>query len=334
MAITYEQIISGIRNKVFHPLYFLMGEESYFIDSITEMLEEHVLEESYKAFNLLVMYGRDVDAMTIVNQARAYPMSGNYLLLIVKEAQDVKDIEKLEPFLGTFPESTILVINYKYKKIDGRKSFAKTIDKKGVLFEAKKLYDNNIPDWINKYLQQRSYTISPNAAQIMADYLGNDLHKVRNEIEKLMISLPVGSKVTENEVESKIGISKDFNVFELQKAIGRKDILKANQIINYFGANKKDNPIMMVVIILFSFFIKVLKYHYTADKSKNNIASVLGVNPFFVGDYQEAAGNYSIASIVNIIAVLREYDLKSKGYGSNSVDDAELYQEMMYKILH
>ncbi len=334
MALTYEQIASNIRHKVFHPIYFLMGEEPYFIDSLTELLEEHVLEEVYKSFNLLVLYGRDVDAATIANQARTYPMSGNYQLIIVKEAQDVKDLEKLENYLGTFPESTILVINYKYKKIDGRKSFAKTLDKKGILFESKRLYENNIPDWINKYLQNRGYSISPKASQIMSDFLGNDLSKVKNELEKLMISLPSGSKITENEVEDKIGISKDFNVFELQKALGRKDILKTNQIINYFGANKKDNPLVMVVTILYSFFTKLLKYHYATDKSKNNIASVLGVNPFFVGDYQEAASNYSIAAIVQIIAVLREYDLKSKGYGSNGVDDAELYQEMIYKILH
>lgn len=334
MAATYEQILADIRNKVFRPIYFLMGEEPYFIDSITEMLEEHVLEEAYKAFNLLIMYGRDVDAVTIANQARTFPMSGNYQLLIVKEAQDVKDLEKIEPYLGTFPESTILVINYKYKKIDGRRSLAKTLDKMGVLFESKKLYDNNIPEWINKYLQQRNYTMTPKATQIMADFLGNDLHKVRNELEKLMISLPPGTKITDTEVESKIGISKDFNVFELQKALGKKDIFKANQIVNYFGANKKDSPLTMVVIILYGFFTKVLKYHYAADKSKNNIASVLGVNPFFVTDFQEAASNYTIADAVKIIALLREYDLKAKGYGSNGIEDAELYQELIYKILH
>ncbi len=334
MAATYEQILAEIRNKVFRPIYFLMGEEPYFIDSITEMLEEHVLEEAYKAFNLLIMYGRDVDAVTIANQARTFPMSGNYQLLIVKEAQDVKDLEKIEPYLGTFPESTILVINYKYKKIDGRRSLAKTLDKMGVLFESKKLYDNNIPEWINKYLQQRNYSMTPKATQIMADFLGNDLHKVRNELEKLMISLPPGTKITDAEVESKIGISKDFNVFELQKALGKKDIFKANQIVNYFGANKKDNPVTMVVIILYGFFAKVLKYHYAADKSKNNIATVLGVNPFFVTDYQEAASNYTIAEAVKNIALLREYDLKSKGYGSNGLDEADLYQELIYKILH
>ncbi|MDP2236706.1 MAG: DNA polymerase III subunit delta [Bacteroidales bacterium] len=331
---TYEQIISNIRNKVFHPVYFLMGEESFFIDSITEMLEEHVLEEDYRAFNQLVMYGRDVDYLTIANQARTFPMSGNYQLLIVKEAQDVKDIEKLEPYLNTMPESTILVINYKYKKIDGRKSFAKMIDKRGVLFEAKKLYDNNIPDWINKYLQNKDYTITPKAGQIMADFLGNDLHKVRNELEKLMISLPPKSRISEVEVERNIGISKDFNVFELQVALAKRDVLKANRIISHFGSNSKENPVIKTVILLYGFYTKVLKYHYAPDKTKNTVASLLGINPFFLNDYQDAAKNYSIAKIADIIAVLREYDLKSKGYGANNLDDSELYKEMIYKILH
>ncbi|MDP3443911.1 MAG: DNA polymerase III subunit delta [Ignavibacteria bacterium] len=331
---TYEQIISNIRNKVFHPIYFLMGEESYFIDSITEMLEEHVLEEQYRSFNQLVIYGRDVDVMTIANQARTYPMSGNYQLIIVKEAQDVKDIEKLEPYLNTFPESTILVINYKYKKLDGRKGFSKQVDKKGVLFESKKLYDNNIPDWIKKYLSQKDYTITPKACQIMADSLGTDLHRVRNELEKLMISLPAKSVINEDDVERNVGISKDFNVFELNKAIGSRNILKANQIVNYFGANSKDAPFVMVVILLYGFFLKTLKYHYAPDKSRNAVASLLGVGPFFVGDYQEAARNFNISQIVEAIAVLREYDLKSKGYGSNAIGDGELYKELIYKILH
>jgi DNA polymerase III subunit delta len=332
--VTYEQIVTNIRNKVFHPIYFLMGEESFFIDSITEMLEEHVLEEDYRAFNQLVMYGRDVDYLTIANQARTFPMSGNYQLLIVKEAQDVKDIEKIEPYISAMPESTILVINYKYKKIDGRKSLAKLIDKRGVLYEAKKLYDNNIPDWINKYLRSKDYGITPKAAQIMADFLGNDLHKVRNELEKLMISLPQKSLISEVEVERNIGISKDYNVFELQSALAKRDVFKANRIIAHFGSNSKENPVIKTVILLYSFYTKVLKYHYAPDKTKNTVASLLGVNPFFLTDYQDAAKNYSIGKIADIIAVLREYDLKSKGYGANNLDDSELYKEMLYKILH
>lgn len=331
---TFEQIITDIRNKVYAPVYFLTGEEPYFIDTISDMLEDTVLEPIYKEFNLIVAYGRDVDVQMIVNQARTYPMTGNYQLFIVKEAQEVKDIENLEPFLGNLPKSTILVINYKYKKLDKRKKFASQLAKFGVLFESKKLYDNNIPDWIVKYLQQRNYSISTKACRMLADFLGNDLSKVRNELEKLMINLPVNSNITEDDVERNTGISKDFNIFELQKALSNKDIVKANQIINYFGANSKDNPIQMVVVVLYAYFLKLLKVHYSTDKSKNGLASLLGLNPFFVDEFIMASRNYSIAKIVEIIAILREYDLKGKGLGSQNIEDGELYKEMIFRILH
>lgn len=333
-TLSYEQILTNIRNKVFHPIYFLMGEESFFIDAITEQLEENVLDEEYRAFNQLVMYGRDVDVQMIASQARSYPMSGDYQLIIVKEAQDVKDIEELEAFMPNIPASTILVINYKYKKIDGRRSFAKLIDKKGVLFESKKLRDYNIPNWINKYLQAKGYSITPKAAQIMSDFLGTDLHKVRNELEKLMITSPKGSTISEIEIERNIGISKDFNVFELQSALAKKDVLKVNRIINYFASNSKENPLIRTIILLYTFFTKVLKYHYATDKSKNSVASLLGINPYFVEEYQEAAKNYKIAKLAEIVGILREYDLKSKGYGDTNASDGDLYKEMLYRILH
>lgn len=331
---TFEQIITDIRNKVYYPIYFLMGEEPYFIDVITDLLDDTVLEEDYKAFNSTVVYGRDVDAAAIINQAKSYPMSGNYQLLIVKEAQDVKDIEKLELYLNNPLKSTILVINYKYKKLDNRKSLPKLVKAKGVLFESKKLYDNNIPDWISKYLKQKQFAITPKACQMLADFLGNDLHKVRNELEKLIIGLPPQATVNDELVERNIGISKDFNVFELQKAIAQRDVVKANRIINYFGDNSKDNPLLMVVILLFGYFSKVLKYHATHDKSRNNLAIVLGINPFFVNDYQEAGKNYQPGKVLDIISILREYDLKAKGVDNQSADDSELYKEMLYKILH
>lgn len=330
---TFDQLITNIRNKVYSPIYFLMGEEPYFIDTISDLLEETVLEPMYKEFNLVVAYGRDVDVSAIINQARSYPMTGNYQLFIVKEAQDVKDIEKLEPLLTSIPKSTILVINYKYKKLDKRKTFTKLVEKYGVLFESKKLYDNNIPEWIIKYLQNRNYSIEPKACQMLADFLGTDLHKVRNELEKLMINLPVKSRITEDDVERNTGISKDFNIFELQKALGFRDVFKANQIINYFGSNK-DNPIQMVVVLLYSYFLKILKIHYAPDKSKNGIAGLIGVNPFLVDDYLKASQNYTIAKLVEIIALLREFDLKGKGLGSQNIEDGELYKEMVFRILH
>jgi DNA polymerase III subunit delta len=332
--VTFEQIITDIRNKVYYPIYFLMGDEPYFIDVITDLLEDTVLEEDYKAFNSTVVYGRDVDVPAIVNQAKSYPMSGNYQLLIVKEAQDVKDIERLELYLNNPLKSTILVINFKYKKLDNRKTLPKLIKSKGVLFESKKLFENNIPDWIVKYLKQKQFAITPKACQMLADYLGNDLHKVRNELEKLIIGLPSQATINDELVERNSGISKDFNVFELQKAIGQRDIVKANRIINYFGDNSKDNPLLMVVILLFGYFSKVLKYHAANDKSRKNLAIVLGINPFFVSDYQDAGKNYPPGKVLKIISILREYDLKAKGVDNQSADDSELYKEMLYKIVH
>ena len=331
---TFEQIISNIRNKVYHPIYFLMGEEPYFIDTISDMIEEEVLDAATKDFNQVILYGNEVDVKTIVNQARNFPMMGNYLVVIVKEAQDVKNIESLDAFVEMIPASTILVLNYKYKKLDKRKQLAKLIDKKGVLFESKKLYDNNIPEWIQNFLAQKSYRISPKACQMMADFLGNELHKIRNELEKLMIALPPSKKIEDEDVERHIGISKDFNIFELQKAIGQKDVLKANQIINYFGSNSKDHPLIMTVIVLYGYFTKLLKLHYSKDKTQNGLASVLGVSPFFVRDYQQAATNYSIAHCVKCISVLREFDLKAKGLGSTDIGDSELYKELLFKVLH
>ena len=333
MIMTYEQILSDIKKRVFHPIYFLMGEEPFFIDTISDELENNILDEAERSFNQVIIYGSDVTAKDIMSQARAFPMMGDYLVVIVKEAQNVKDIESLSEYLDKLPSTTILVINYKYKKLDKRKALAKYIDKKGVLFESKKLYDNNIPEWIVKYLASKKYNITPKAAQMIADFLGNDLHKVRNELEKLMVALPPSKRIDDADVEYNIGISKDFNVFELQKAIGAKDFLKANQIINYFGDNPNDNPIFMTIVVLYGYYTKLLKLHYSKDKSKNTLATMLGVNPFFVNDYLEAARNYSWVSCMRCIEVLREYDLKSKGYNTGDISQKELYREMLYKLM-
>lgn len=330
---TYEQILSDIKKQIYHPVYFLMGEEPYFIDSISDAIESTVLDEADKAFNQVILYGKDVNVHDIVTQARNYPMMGNYLVVIVKEAQDVKNIEEMEPYLELIPQTTILVINYKYKKLDKRLKLAKTLDKNYVLFESKKLYDNAIPQWIVNYLGGRNYRISQKACQMLADFLGTDLHKIKNELEKLIVAVPQKKEIDDNDVEYNIGISKDFNIFELQKAISFGDFAKAVQIINYFGDNPKDNPLIASVIILYGYYCKLLKLHYSSDKSKNAVASVLGVNPFFVGDYLEAARRYSIKKCVENIAVLREFDLKSKGYGVGDIDQKELYREMIYKLM-
>lgn len=334
MAQTYEQIINDIRNKKLAKIYFLTGEEPYFIDMISDTIENEVLDEADRAFNQIVVYGRDVDVATIAEHARSFPMMGDKMVVIVKEAQDVKNIEDFEPHIDAIPETALLVFAYKYKKLDKRKAFTKKIEKAGVYFESKKLYENNIPGWISSYLKGKGYSIAPKATQMLADYLGTDLHKIANELQKLTITLPKNKAISDDDVERNIGISKDFNVFELQNAIGCRDVLKANRIVNHFADNGKDNPLLLTAGILLGYFSKLIKLHTAADKSQGNLASILGVNPFFVKDYLEAARQYSIAQCVNAIAVLREFDLKSKGYNNGEVNEKDLYREMIFKILH
>ncbi len=331
---TYEQILSEIHKKNFAPVYFLTGDEPYFIDMISDTIENEALDEADRAFNQIVVYGRDVDVETIANHARSFPMMGDRMVVIVKEAQDVKNLENFEPYLDTIPDTTLLVFVYKYKKFDKRKALAKKIDKKGVWFESKALRDYNIPGWIQSYLKGEGYSITPKATQMLADFLGTDLHKITNELKKLTITLPKNKSIDDADVERNIGISKDYNVFELQNAIGSRDVLKANRIVNYFGDNGKDNPLLVTAINLYSFFTKVMKLHCTQDKSQGNLATVLGVNPYFVKDYQLAARNYPPQTCIRNISILREFDMKSKGYESGDVSEKDLYREMIFKLMH
>lgn len=337
MAKTYDQILSEIRNHSFAPVYFLMGEEPFFIDMIADALEDEVIEEGEKDFNQIILYGSDISSIDqIATAARTFPMMGDRLLVIVKEAQTLeKTIEGLDKYLPVIPPSTVLCICYKYKKLDKRKALAKNIDKKGILFESKKLYDNNIPGWIQAQLASRGYKASPKALQMIADSLGTDLHRICTELDKLIIKIPKSKTITDEDVEQNIGISKDYNVFELQNAIGRRDVVKATRIINYFGDNPKANPMQATVPILFGYFSKLLKLHTAADKSDSALAAALGVSPFFLRDYKEAARNYTLQSCVNCIDVLHDFDLKSKGYGiSSNVDISDLYREMLFRLMH
>jgi len=290
-----------------------------------------------KEFNQTILYGKDVSIPLIIDYAKRFPMMANYQVVIIKEAQDMEKnqkIEDLNAYLEKAQESTILVLCYKYKKVDGRSSFKKTLEKKGVYFESKKLYDNEIPKWIIDYLKNKEYGISPDACSLLSDYLGNDLQKIVNEISKLIINVPLRSTITADIIEENIGISKDFNIFELQKAIGNKDIVKANQIINYFAANPKENPNIKNLPILSSLFSKLLIYHELPDKSNRSVAAALGINPFFVNDYHTASRNYSREKLMQIYSLLREYDVKSKGVDNNSASDGELLKELIFKIMH
>lgn len=331
----FEKIMSDLQKRVFHPVYFLMGEEPYYIDKISDYIEKNALEEAEKSFNLTVVYGLDTDMANIINAAKRYPMMSEYQVVIVKEAQNIKNIDNLVYYVQAPLKSTILVINYKYKKLDKRTKFYTTLSKNATVFESKKLYDNQIPDWISGYLKQNGLVIQPEAAVLLSEYLGNDLNKIVNELEKLKISIPENEKkINTLHIERNIGISKDFNNFELQNALINKDVLKANRIINYFGKNPKSNPMVLTITWLYYFFSRVLIYHSLKDKSRNNIAAALKINHYFIKDYQHAAASYSFKKTKNIISLLRKYDLKSKGVGNVSSPEGELLKELVYKILH
>jgi len=328
-----KQLVTDIKNGNIKPIYFLMGEEPYYIDKISNFIEENVLTEEEKGFNQVVLYGRDISIDDIVENTKRYPMMSERQVVIVKEAQDLsRTIEKLEAYANNPQLSTVLVINYKYKKIDKRKSLYKSINKVGLVFESKKLYENQVAEWIRRVLSSKDYTISPKAAQMLVEFLGTDLNKINNELDKLQIILPKGSQITPELIEENIGISKDFNNFELRKAIGERNIVKTHQIINYFSANPKDNPMVVTVSLLFGFFTQLLQFHGLSDKSPRNVASALKINPYFVNDYLVASRNFPMKKVSMVISVLREFDLKGKGVQSNAVPQGDLLKELMVRI--
>ncbi|MBA4323205.1 MAG: DNA polymerase III subunit delta, partial [Odoribacter sp.] len=299
MAVTFEEIMSDLKNRIYKPVYFLAGEEPYYIDLITSYIEERVLPEAEKAFNQIILYGDDTTIPSVIETSRRFPMMSNHQVIIVKEAQAMKKIDDLAYYLEKPLLSTILVFNYKYKVLDKRTKLYKLIDSNAVYFESNRLRDYQVPPWIDRYLMSKGIKTEPNAGAMLTEYLGTDLHKIVNELEKLLITMPAGRPViTTDLIEKNIGISKDYNNFELQKAVGEKNILKANMIVHYFADNPKDNPVTLTFASLFSYFTKVLTYHYLTDKSKNNVASVLKINPFFVKDYETAAAKYSVKKTV------------------------------------
>lgn len=332
---TFESILLDLKNKKYSPIYFLMGEESYFIDKITDYIAHHVLSETEKDFNQTILYGKDVDIATVINSAKRFPMMSQYQVVIVKEAQNIRNIDDLIYYAQNPLKSTILVVNYKYKTLDKRKKLYKTLDKTCVLFDAKKLYDDKVPDWITKYLSMKKYQIQPTAALLLTEFLGTDLSKISKELDKLMLVLPDGEKmINSDHIEENIGISKDYNNFELQKALVKRDHLKVYRIVDHFAHNQKDNPLTVTLSILFMFFNKLVIYYFLPDKSKQAVAAALRINPFFVQDYQYAAKIYPVKKSVEIISLLRKCDLQSKGVGNISTSPGDLLKELVYKILH
>ena len=329
-----KQLVTDIKNGNIKPLYFLMGAEPYYIDKISDFIETNVLTEEEKGFNQMVLYGRDVSIDDIVGNAKRYPMMAERQVVIVKEAQDLsRTIEQLESYAKNPQPTTVLVINFKYKKIDKRKALYKTITKIGVVYESKKLYENQVGEWIRRVLAPKDYSITPKASQMLVEFLGTDLSKINNELEKLQIILPKGSQITPELIEENIGISKDYNNFELRKAVGNKDVVKAHKIANYFGENPRDNPMVVTVALLFNFFSQLLHYHGLNDKSSRSVAAALKINPYFVNEYITAAHNYPMKKVSRVISTLREFDVKSKGVGANAVPQGDLLKELLVRVM-
>jgi DNA polymerase-3 subunit delta len=329
------QITKDIKAGSIKPIYFLMGEEPYYIDKLTEFIEQNVLEEHERDFNQSILYGRDVTMEDVIGTAKRFPMMADRQVVVVREAQELsRTIDKLEAYAENPQPTTVLVFAYKYKTLDKRKKITKLLDKVGVVFESKKLYENQVGDWIKRVLSGQGYSIDNKAVAMLVEFLGTDLSKINNELDKLKIILPKGHTFTPNDIEENIGFSKDFNNFELRKAIGEKNQVKAYQIIDYFAQNPKDNPLVVTTGLVFGFFSQLLQYHGLKDKSQMNAAKILKVNPYFVKDYEVAFRNYPMKKVSVIVSALRTIDVKSKGVGAASTSQHDLLKELLITIFN
>jgi DNA polymerase-3 subunit delta len=329
------QITKDIKAGNLKPIYFLMGEEPYYIDKLTEFIEQNVLEQHERDFNQSILYGRDVTIEDVIGTAKRFPMMADRQVVVVREAQELsRTIDKLEAYAENPQPTTVLVFAYKYKTLDKRKKITKLLDKVGVVFESKKLYENQVGDWIKRVLSGQGYSIDNKAVAMLVEFLGTDLSKINNELDKLKIILPKGHTFTPNDIEENIGFSKDFNNFELRKAIGEKNQVKAYQIIDYFAQNPKDNPLVVTTGLVFGFFSQLLQYHGLKDKSQMNAAKILKVNPYFVKDYEVAFRNYPMKKVSAIVSALRTIDVKSKGVGAASTSQHDLLKELLITIFN
>lgn len=327
-----EKILGEWKKGRFKPIYWLEGEEPYFIDMLVDYAEHHILPESEAGFNLTIFYGRDADWAAVVNACRRYPMFAERSVVLLKEAQHMRDIDKLEPYIENPLNSTVFVVSYKEKKIDARTKFAKLLKQNAEVFTTKKIYDNQLPEWASNMVQQHGLTISQKALQLLVDHIGNDLSRIQNEIEKLAVNLGSRKNITEDDIETYIGVSKEFNVFELQDAMVRKDLAKAIRIIQYFEANPKAAPIQMMLPALFNFFSKVYMI-FGVQGDEKTLATAIGVNPYFIKDYIAAAKNYAYEGVERILLLLHEYNLRSVGVNNAGAEDSSLMKEMVVKMM-
>ncbi len=328
-----EKIISDWKKKSFKPIYWLEGEEEYFIDKAVNFAEHHILNESEASFNLSIFYGKDANWADVVNACSRYPMFAERQVVLLKEAQQMKDIEKLEAYVENPLSSTVFVVSYKEKKLDARKKFTKSVKEKGVLISTKKMYDRELPGWTQELLHSKGLSITPKGLALLVDHIGNDLVRIENEIDKLSVNLDKRTSITEDDIEQYIGVSKDFNVFELQSALAAKDLARTIRIIQYFEANPKAGPIQLVLPSLYSFFSKVFMVFGAGTKDEKIIAASIGVNPYFIKDYLQAAKLYTYPGVEKVLLLLHRYNLKSVGVGSVNTEDASLLKEMVVKMM-
>lgn len=350
---SFENIIASLQTRKYAPIYFLEGDEPYYIDRIADYIENNVLDESEKEFNQTVLYGKDTDLISLISAAKRFPMMAERQVIIVREAQEIKnltetvnvkiksksakketEVSPLEEYALKPLSTTLLVICYKYKTLDKRTALAKSMDKNAVMFSSEKIKDYKLAEWIAKYTQEQKIKINQKAVQMLADHLGNDLSRIVNELNKLAINKKNGEEISPDDVQQFIGISKDFNVFELQNAIAVKDILKANKIIDYFAKNPKEHPFEMNMAVLYTYFSKLLFYQTLPDKNSQAVMSQMRLNFNQLKDLELAAKNYSLDKLVRIIGYLHDYDMRSKGLDGIQIEKGELMREMLFKILH
>ncbi len=328
-----EKIVSEWKKKQFKPVYWLEGEEDYYIDKLVHFAEHSILSESEAGFNLTVFYGKDASWPDVINACRRYPMFSERQVVLLKEAQHMRDIEKLEPYIENPLTSTIFVVSYKEKKVDGRTSLAKTLKKKAEVLTTKKMYDNQLPDWTNDLVHSKGYEISPKALALLVDHIGNDLSRIDNEIDKILVNLGARKSISEDDIEKYVGVSKEYNPFELQNAVVKKDLPKAIRIIQYFEANPKAAPIQLILPTLYNLFSKTFMYFGQAAKDEKSVAAALGISPFFVKDYLATARNYGYEGVEAALLLLHEYNLKSVGINNPGHSDASLLKEMVFKMM-
>ena len=330
----YNEIIESVDNKEYKNLYFLAGDESYYIDKISKYISEKILSEEEKSFNQIILYGKETSTAEIITEAKQYPFGANNRVVIIKEAQYVINIEKLEDYIKNPLSTTILVICFKNKKIDKRKNFIKYIQKNLLLFESNKLYDNQVSSWISGYCKENSRLISNKSCVILAEFIGASLTKITNELEKLFISIDPNQEITPLLIEQNIGISKDYNVFELQNSLAKKDIMQSNKIAKYLSSNSKNYPFVLTITSIFSFFQKVIIYKQLQNQSKQKIALGLKINPYFISQYKVASNNYPTQQLYYIFEYIRDYELRSKGINNKNTTHESLLTELIFKILH